>query len=370
MQGPASARISRWAISLTYSDSVLVIGALGATTPVGRSAAASAAAVRAGISGFAEHPYMVDGVGRPMCVAPMPWIDPERSLGDRIVDALVGAVEEALAPTRKAGNQVSVSLLINLPAVRPGMPKDLERIVTAGVSNRFPQAFERIAVASLGHAGCIAALRSASTALQAQPSGMCIVAGADSYLEPDMLEWLDHTDQLHGAGERNNAWGFVPGEAAGAVLLGGRAALDRLRLLPLGTVRSIGLGRETQLINSGTVCLGLGLTGAVRDALGALHRDERVTDVYCDLNGEPYRADEYAFLVTRTREHFLTPSDFVSPADCWGDVGAASVPLMITLACAAGQKGYARGDLSLVWASSVTGERGAVLVETATSLST
>src|SRR5262249_29100423 len=152
--------------------------------------------------------------------------------------------------------------------------------------------------------------------------------GADSYIEPDLLEWLERTDQLHSAGERNNAWGFIPGEGAGALLLAAPDALHHVDLVPIGRVRSIGVGRETELIGTGSVRTGLGLTGAVGDAMGeGLPAGEKVTDVYCDMNGEPYRADEYAFLISRTREHFVAASEFVSPADCWGDVGAASAPL-------------------------------------------
>jgi hypothetical protein len=49
--------------------------ALGASTPVGRDAWSSAAAVRAGISAFAQHPYMIDTAGEPMQVARVPWLD-------------------------------------------------------------------------------------------------------------------------------------------------------------------------------------------------------------------------------------------------------------------------------------------------------
>ena len=53
----------------------VVIVALGACTPVGRDAWSSAAAVRAGISGFVQHPYMIDTAGEPMRAAIAPWID-------------------------------------------------------------------------------------------------------------------------------------------------------------------------------------------------------------------------------------------------------------------------------------------------------
>ncbi len=50
--------------------------ALGASTPVGREAWSSAAAVRAGISGFAEHPvHASTPTGEPMRVAVAPWLD-------------------------------------------------------------------------------------------------------------------------------------------------------------------------------------------------------------------------------------------------------------------------------------------------------
>jgi 3-oxoacyl-[acyl-carrier-protein] synthase-1 len=179
----------------------------------------------------------------------------------------------------------------------------------------------------------------------------------------ETLEWLEETEQLHGAGRRNNAWGFVPGEGAGAVLALG--ARQTRRLTPLSQLLGVGIGREENLIGSGRVCLGDGLTTAFEAALAQRPPALPVTDTYCDLNGEPYRSDEFGFAVTRTREHFVAASDFTAPADCWGDVGAASGPLGIVLATVALKKRYAKGNLALIWASSASGERSAVLLGTA-----
>jgi 3-oxoacyl-[acyl-carrier-protein] synthase-1 len=315
---------------------------------------------------------MVDSVGLPMRIAPMPWVDPESGINERIGDALVSALREVLGALPQHGRpQPAISLLINLPALRPGMPANLGQRVRATVNEHFFGVFDRIGVALLGHAGALIGLQSALAMLQEQPHRLCVVAGADSYIEPDLLEWLERTDQLHSAGERNNAWGFIPGEGAGALLLAAPAALSHLELASIGRVRRVGVGQETELIGTGAVCLGLGLTEAVRDAIEpGLHAGEKITDVYCDMNGEPYRADEYAFLISRTREHFVAASEFVSPADCWGDVGAASAPLLIALACVAGTKRYSKGNAALVWASSVSGERGAALLETSTAPTT
>jgi len=350
---------------LTSSDD-LMIASLGAATPIGRSAWACAAAARAGLTGFASHPYMVDAVGLPIRVAALPWITPERSIVERICDALLSALREALVPLQQIQPRPPIMLLLNLPPARPGLPVDLARQIGARLREQLGGLFERVSVATLGHAGALVGLQSAKALLEARPDAMCVIAGADSYLEPDLLEWLEQTDQLHGAGERNNAWGFIPGEGAGAFLVAAPSLLRRLALAPMARVRGIGVAREAELIGTGSVCTGVGLTAAVRGAVvGGLHEGEQLSDVYCDMNGEPYRADEYAFLVTRTREHFVAASEFVSPADCWGDVGAASGPLLVALACIAGVKRYSKGHAALVWASSVNGERAAVLLETA-----
>jgi len=123
-----------------------------------------------------------------------------------------------------------------------------------------------------------------------------------------------------------------------------------------------GRGFEENRIKTETVCIGEGLTAAFREALAELPRDARVTDLYCDMNGEPYRADEFGFAALRNRESFVSASDFIAPADCWGDVSAASGPLGLLLSTMASQKAYAAGPLTLVWASSETGERGAALL--------
>jgi 3-oxoacyl-[acyl-carrier-protein] synthase-1 len=334
---------------------------MGAVTPLGWDAWSSSAAVRAGISGMGFHAFMADAAGRPMQVAAFPWMAPEQPIARRIAEALVPSIDQVLRPLNGDGRPVG--LLVNLPVARPGLPEDLARQVGAALSERFGSRLGSVRFAALGHAGGLIAMRSASEWLAANPQSCCIVAGVDSYLEPDLLEWLEQTEQLHGAGERNNAWGFIPGEGAGALLLTRLQNAAALDLAPLGRVRSVGIGQEAQLIGTGSVCLGEGLTQAVRSIMPLLADSETFSDVYCDMNGEPYRADEYAFLVTRTRERFVSASDFVAPADCWGDVGAATGPLLVMLACAAGAKRYANGLTTLIWSSSTGGERAAMLLD-------
>ncbi len=340
------------------------VAALGASTPVGRDAWASAAAVRAGISGFTEHPYMTDAVGEPLRVAMAPWLDPGCEGLDRIDALLTPAIEQAAAPmTEGSGAALRVAVAVGLPSARPGLPAGLEEALRSRISHRWPGRFAAVALLPAGHAAGFMGLRAAWPRVASGEFDACILAGVESYLERDTLIWLEEGDQLHGAGPLNNAWGFIPGEAAGAVLLCRQEALDRLRVPPLAVVLGVGTAVEANRIKTETVCIGEGLTAAFRQCLAGLPPGVVVTDVYCDLNGETYRADEYGFASVRTKEHFESVAEFSAPADCWGDVSAASAPLAMMLATIAGRKAYARGRYAFLWASSETGERGAGLLE-------
>jgi 3-oxoacyl-[acyl-carrier-protein] synthase I len=348
---------------MTPGAEPVYIAALGASTPVGRDALSSAAAVRAGISGFVQHPYMIDTAGEPMRAAMAPWLDIDLQGTERFEALLFPAIDQALESfDADAGAKLRLGLALGLPSARPGLPADIGRTLRAAIATRYPNRFVAQAILESGHAAGLLGLHATVRKMAAGAFEACIVAGVESYLAPETLEWLEANDQLHSAGPLNNAWGFIPGEAAGAALLVTERALPRLGLAPLGRVVGVGQGFEENRIKTETVCIGEGLTTAFREALSALPPDAQVTDVYCDMNGEPYRADEFGFAALRTKEAFVSASDFIAPADCWGDVSAASGPLGLLLSTMAARKAYAKGPLTFVWASSETGERGAALL--------
>jgi 3-oxoacyl-[acyl-carrier-protein] synthase-1 len=334
------------------SEDVYIVG-LGANTAVGRSAWATAAAVRAGISGFTQHPYMIDTAGEPMRAAIAPWIDIGLQGVDRFEALLFPAIEEAL------------SVLGRLPsdAARwAGLPADLGPQLVARLSARYKDFFGSAAAFSAGHAAGLLGVQAACTKLRQGALDACVVAGVESWIEPETLEWLEESDQLHGAGPFNNAWGFIPGEAGAALLLMRESVVKSLNLQALACVLAVGSAHEPKRIKAQTVCIGEGLTAAFRDTLAALPAGALVTDIYCDMNGEPHRADEFGFTALRTKEHFESLSDFHAPADIWGDVSAAGALLHLGLACVAARKQYARGPYAFAWASAEMGERAAALV--------
>jgi len=342
----------------------LQIVGLGASTPIGRNVWASAAAARAGICGFSEHPFMIDTAGEPMRVARAPWLDVDVEGVERYGELLLPAIEEAITPllARPQGHEARIGLALGLPPPRPGKPEALSEDLLRTISDRFSGIFAAARRYEVGHAAGHLALDDAIKACAGHALDGCVVACVDSYLAPETLDWVEECDQLHGAGPLNNAWGLVPGEAAGAVLVTTKTVAKRLGLAVFGEVIGVGIAHEEKRIKTDSVCIGEALTKAFRTALSSLAPNEQVHNVFCDLNGEAYRADEYGFTALRTKARFRAATDFVAPADCWGDIGAAGVPLHMALAVISHRKRYGKGPVSLVWASSESGERGAALI--------
>jgi 3-oxoacyl-[acyl-carrier-protein] synthase-1 len=146
-------------------------------------------------------------------------------------------------------------------------------------------------------------------------------------------------------------------------LLASNALAAHLNLPELCRLISAANATEANRINTETVCTGEGLSSAFHKALTGLSQNQKVSHTICDMTGEPYRGTEYGYAMVRSTGRFEDGSDFQTPADCWGDQGAASGPLFIVLAAFAAAKGYAPGPCTLLWASSVGGMRAAVLLE-------
>jgi 3-oxoacyl-[acyl-carrier-protein] synthase-1 len=329
-------------------EAIYIVGA-GAQTPVGRSVLSAAAAVRCGISAYAEHPFMIDKHGEPMVVARADWFDETMSLEDRIVALAADATQEALHPLRD-----------QLPAIRHEI-----RIHLALSAERFPSAEQRHEVVSRfaaaagftlphaqiecvtdGHAGGLLALENAVRQLRSGATTLCLVGGADSYMDAEQLDAVDFSGRLHSV---NYSWGFTPGEGAGFCLIAAGQTARRLGITPLAELLAVATAQESNLMGTKTVCIGEGLTAAFRAVLNSKYS---IAHCYCDFNGEMYRADEFGFAICRTRDGFIDPGSFTAAAECWGDVGAASGPLALTLPLAAWSRGYAKGPVSLVWNSS------------------
>ena len=108
------------------NNQVCIVG-IGARTPVGLTAASSAAAVRAAISAIGEHPWFIDKAGEKMCVARDTKLAPELGGVERFYELAKPAMEEALLPLIQSNTQMSLPLFLGLPEFRPGLPNELDK---------------------------------------------------------------------------------------------------------------------------------------------------------------------------------------------------------------------------------------------------
>jgi 3-oxoacyl-[acyl-carrier-protein] synthase-1 len=273
---------------------------------------------------------------------------------------LLDAMTEALGSIMPARGSASFPCWIGLPEPRPGLPRSVAQFVRSLVSSECGMESRLVHLLQLGHSSGLMALQAAASKISSEEIDFCLVACVDSYYDRATLEWLDGKALLLSSENRN---GFIPGEGAAACLLASHTAAHRHRLPVLATLRAVSTAVEPHTIRGTEVCLGDGLTAVLKSVIASLQRPEQaITATYCDLNGERYRNEELVYALLRTQEAFVDAHDYQCPADCWGDVGAASGPLFASLAIASYQRGYAKGTLPVLWTGSESGYRAAVLL--------
>lgn len=339
----------------------IYLAAVGARTGVGLTAESSAAAVRAGISAISEHPNFVDQLGEPMRLVRDALLEPNVTLADRMTELAVSALLQLPQIDGTADKPLNRLLVVCTPEPRPGLPAKIAETVGAAISQRLRRTNLRVQSLAQGHAAGLVGFGIAAKALDEGRADVAAVVGVDSYHDINTLEWMDETGQLKSEANRD---GFFPGEGAGACLLVRADVAKALRLTPLARLTAISMALETITINSEEVCVGEGLSAAFLGLAPVVEAaNQQITDTYCDLNGQRYRSEELVYTILRAQHLSVSSNDYLHPADCWGDVGAASGPLFANLALAASRKAYAKGSRAALWASSEGGRRAVALLD-------
>jgi 3-oxoacyl-[acyl-carrier-protein] synthase-1 len=202
-----------------------------------------------------------------------------------------------------------------------------------------------------GNAGGLACLHHGAQMIRSGKAAACLIGGVESYLNIDTLHWLEAQDRLLWDEQPH---GLIPGEGAAFVLLCSTQSARELELAPLAQVLGTACGLEPRSWYTGQPMLGEGLSQTFREVLQALspERGEKVRTIFCDLNGESWRADEWGYAYVRCGQHFRSPLDLRHPAASWGDVGAASGTLLTCMACLASSREFDPRDVTLVWTAS------------------
>ena len=307
----------------------------GMVTSVGFTAAATCAAMRVGITGFVETRFMFAGewlYGSPVSFE-VPWCGREK-----LLQMVVAAIKECIDDLPSFPARAVPLLLCVAEKTRAGRLAELDESLLEDVQKRLAIHFhESSAVLTEGRIGGVHGLERAST-LIAQGRPYCVIAGADTYLVAETLAVMNQKRRLL---TKDNSDGFIAGEAAAAILVGPQVKTPDRQLVCLG----LGTGFEKATVDSEEPLRAEGLTQAIKAALGDSGKtfkelDYRITD----NSGEQYGFKEAALAITRLLRERKEEFDIWHPADCIGEVGAATVPLVLGVALIAARKGYAPGQ--------------------------
>ena len=333
-----------------------VIVGLGAQTAVGLNLPANVAVVRSGLNCFQLSDYLLGSEdGEPLKVSQLVSLPRTARPSERMISMAVAAAREAIAPWLQSFGKSpapDLPVLLSVPAPRPGIHEGIGRELMEVLIEQLPIQPDKpySVLATTGHEGGLAALAHAVNLVRSGDLDAALVGGVECYHEIDSLHWLEAQDRLKLEDHPN---GFIPGEGAGFVLLSSKREAERRRLPILAEILAVGRGTEPRLWFSGKPTIGEGLTQALQEMFSDRNCPKgRVRVTYCDLNGESWRADEWCYAYVRTGTRHGSPLDLRHPAANWGDVGAASGPLLVALASFELNRYFKSEDLALVWAAS------------------
>lgn len=342
----------------------LAITAINAITAVGHDAAITAAAVRAGISRFSEFEEYPDGNDNPITVASIRGIEDGGDTVERM-DAIARVCLESLLEKNYPKNTVQPShfdLLLGVASEKRPGPRYEESCFGSliGVVENWTDV-PSVKVVPLGNAAMQNAVAQAGKLIESNPAAVCIVGCVDSLLRHSTLNWFEQAGRLKSASYGRHQ-GLIAGEAVCFMVVEDLVRARRAGRPVLARITGLGLAEEPMPRSSNSPCRGTGLSEACRSALAGTS-GEVVRAVVGDLNGENSRAREWSIAERRCFKKTAVPRHFWTPANCYGDVGAASGGVLTTIAVQGLVRGWLRSPV-LIFCSDDHGSCGAMVLET------
>jgi 3-oxoacyl-[acyl-carrier-protein] synthase-1 len=329
----------------------------GMVTGVGLSAPASCAAIRCGINNF-NQTHFIGSEGNWIVGSEVTIEKPWRGLTKlaKMAASAIGECIDALPKPSRVDATIPLVLCLaeeDRPGRLPGLGGPLLFDIERELGTKFHS--ESVIVAQGRVGGAVGLLR-AQRLLQDRHHPYVILAGVDSYLTAPTLAAFAQRDRVMTAANSN---GFMPGEAAAAVLLTSNAPQLGHQLV----CRGIGFAREAATIESDLPLRGDGMVQAVNAALSAAGLGlENVDYRISDVSGEQYRFKEIVLATGRLLRDHKAGFGIWHPADCIGEVGAAALPAMLGVLHGGTRKRYLPGPTFLAYLSNDDDKRAALVL--------
>jgi len=344
----------------------LYIAGIGMITPVGFDTASTAAAVRAGMSGYADTEYFDEDFNT-IKMATVPELAIENCLNEELLNGELSARQARMLQLAKLALaeivqnlpiDKKIPLFLSVPEQRGTTEKSFDRtflenlVLQSGIN----LALAESRIISTGRAGGLSAIKLAFRYFESTDASVVLVGGIDSFYDKERLKALAAEKRLL-CGETMD--GFVPGEAAVFLML--TKELSYMNITGMPCIYEPGMGMENGHLDSTQIYTGDGLASAIRAALNQANVS-KIGRVYTTMNGENFWAKEYGVAVIRNKEAIDETVKHEHPAEYYGDVGSASGPLLVALA-AINALQVKTGLPSLVCCSSDSEHRGAVILQ-------
>lgn len=350
----------------TTNGSDIVISAIESNTPIGLTMEQTAAAIRAGVSGFKAHegysPIMREDDDSEDMISAASL----ESIAGNKVERLFELVSTPLSRMIEFSglNRKSLSeggLYFALPQKDVFFSQvDMKREFLNELKNRLAlPASKEFGGVMKGSTGVFTLIERASEKLLSGDLEFCIVVAVDSFLLHGRLKPYDEEWRLM---SRRNPTGFIPGEASVALLLETQAHAQARQATPLLRIDGIGSDTEPNSILAEKSSTGSGLTGSIRTVDEAIGNEMLWEWVLSDLNGERYNAYEWGIVLTRLSQTIAKNHQLSLIADAIGDAGAATAAVQLGCICEAFKRGYAPQERALVIAGNDAGDRAAMAV--------
>jgi 3-oxoacyl-[acyl-carrier-protein] synthase I len=336
-------------------------------TPVGLTARATAAAIRAGISRVRESTILDKQFERLFTTfledEHLPALKDSLAVSMRSVTArhqrMLRLASEALHEATQSCDRPPI-LFLALPEPQPwGDPVGVDFLEHLTEQANVKLELKQSQVFRQGRAGGLIAVERALALLATGLTTQVLVGSVDTYCDARLLAMMDAEERLKVKGLSD---GFVPGEGAAFLLLGTTGEAKRQKRTPIARIISSGLGHEPGHRYSTKPYLGDGLAQAFQMLFQRVPpQTPRIHCVYSGLNGESFWTKEWGVAYLRHSQYFESEFRTEHPAEFTGDPGAALGPMMLALAAIGTHKGYQQ-EPCLVWCSSDREERAAVLL--------
>lgn len=305
------------------------IAGVGMITPVGSNTEMTAMSVRAGINRYQETEYLGQNFD-PVRMALVPdeaftvklegYVAPNiKSSRQARLLQLVGTAAAELIPLMEP--DVKVPLFIAGPEATTASKPDVDSTFLKNLSDITGMNIDLQSsrCISTGRSGGLEAIDLAVRYLDSKYGSCAVVGGVDSFYDLEVLARYVKDERILGSDSMD---GFVPGEAAGLIVLRSLEELDTVKHRSFARVFATGVGCEDGHIQSKAPYLGNGLASAFSRVLKSA-RPGAVTHIYSSMNGEGYFSKELGVAMMRNSEYIHEDCTVHHPADCFGDLGAA-----------------------------------------------